>query len=249
MAASGLAISGTSTSGPDVIATTSDGAVYSDGTSELGMAGQPLAAPIVGIAPSLGGGYALVARDGGVFALPPGSPFFGSMGGHHLNAPIVGIANDGGVSYWLVAADGGVFSFNGAPFYGSMGGHHLNAPIVGMAPTYDGAGYWLVAADGGVFAFGDALFHGSMGGQRLNAPIVGIAQVSNASFPTVTGYYLAGADGGIFAFGGAVFNESGVGLIQSPVVGIASTDIANPTWPPVWGAEIATSNGQLLRLY
>src|SRR5271166_6569544 len=51
MAASGLAISGTSTSGPDVIATTSDGAVYSDGTSELGMAGQPLAAPIVGIAP------------------------------------------------------------------------------------------------------------------------------------------------------------------------------------------------------
>jgi hypothetical protein len=121
-----------------------------------------------------GGGYWLVANDGGVFGVD-GAPFFGSMGGKVLDAPIVGIAAtaDGG-GYWLVAADGGVFAFGDAPYLGSMGGKPLNKPIVGIASS-DSGGYWLVASDGGVFAFGDAPFLGSMGGQHLNAPITGIA--------------------------------------------------------------------------
>jgi hypothetical protein len=68
-----------------------------------------------------GGGYWLVAADGGIFALGT-APFHGSMGGHTLNAPIVGMAAtpDGG-GYWLVAGDGGIFSFGNAPFAGSRG--------------------------------------------------------------------------------------------------------------------------------
>jgi hypothetical protein len=84
---------------------------------------------------STGGGYALVASDGGVFSFGDAT-FYGSTGGTVLNQPIVGIAStpDGG-GYWLVARDGGVFSFGDATFYGSTGGTVLNQPIVGIAPS------------------------------------------------------------------------------------------------------------------
>ncbi|MEX6431153.1 hypothetical protein, partial [Ferrimicrobium acidiphilum] len=84
----------------------------------------PLNAPIVGMAAAPnGGGYWLVAADGGVFDFGD-AHFYGSTytygltgltGSHPLNAPIVGMAaapNGGG--YWLVAADGGVFDFGDA---------------------------------------------------------------------------------------------------------------------------------------
>ena len=72
-----------------------------------------------------GGGYWLVASDGGVFSYGD-ARFFGSTGGMHINAPIVGMATtpDGG-GYWLVASDGGVFSYGDARFFGSTGGMHL----------------------------------------------------------------------------------------------------------------------------
>ena len=127
--------------------------------------------PIVGMAATPdGGGYWLVASDGGVFSFGDAT-FYGSTGGFTLNKPIVGMATtpDGG-GYWLVASDGGVFSFGDATFYGSTGSMVLNKPIVGMAATPDGGGYWLVASDGGVFSFGDATFYGSTGGLTLAAP-------------------------------------------------------------------------------
>ncbi len=156
----------------------SDGGVFGlCGAPYLGsMAGQPLNAPIVGIAPTPnGGGFWLVASDGGVFAFGNAS-FYGSTGALRLNKPIVGIAatHDGG-GYWLVAADGGVFAFGDAAFSGSMGGMHLNASMVGIAGDPDGTGYWTVSSDGGVFSFGDAPYLGSASGQSLDAPIVGIA--------------------------------------------------------------------------
>ena len=121
------------------------------------LGGQPLNKPIVGMAATPdGGGYWLVASDGGVFSYGDAA-FYGSRGGQPLNKPIVGMAStpDGG-GYWLVASDGGVFSFGDAAFYGSRGGQPLNKPIVGMASDPNGAGYWLVASDGGIFSFGDA---------------------------------------------------------------------------------------------
>ncbi|HWE66521.1 MAG TPA: hypothetical protein VG298_07745 [Acidimicrobiales bacterium] len=179
---------------------TADGSV--SGPGSFGLAQNfHLNQPIVGVASTPdGGGYWLVAADGGVFSVGD-AVFHGSEGGVRLNQPIVGMAStpDGG-GYWLVAADGGVFSFGDAKFHGSEGGTRLNQPITGMASAPDGGGYWLVAADGGVFTFGDAKFHGSEGGVRLNAPIVGIAPTSTGG-----GYWLDGSDGGVFTFGDAGF--------------------------------------------
>ena len=112
--------------------------------------------PIVGTAATRsGGGYWLVAADGGIFSFGD-ARFYGSTGAMHLNQPIVGMAaSHSGHGYWLVAADGGIFSFGDARFYGSTGAMHLNQPIVGMAATPSGGGYWLVASDGGIFSFGD----------------------------------------------------------------------------------------------
>ena len=79
--------------------------------------------PVVGMAPTPdGGGYWLVASDGGIFSFGD-AEFYGSTGGIHLNKPIVGMAaTPDGLGYWLVASDGGIFSFGDAQFYGALGG-------------------------------------------------------------------------------------------------------------------------------
>ena len=149
-----------------------------------------------------GGGYWLVAADGGVFAFGD-ARFAGSMGGAHLNAPVVAMAAtpDGG-GYWLVAADGGVFAFGDARFAGSMGATTLARPMVAMVADAGTGGYWLIASDGGVFAFG-APFFGSTGALVLNRAVAGAAAVEDGG-----GYWMVGADGGVYAFGDAAFRGS-----------------------------------------
>ena len=84
-------------------------------------------------ATSDGGGYWLVASDGGIFTYGDAA-FDGSAGSIALNKPIVGMEpNPSGGGYWLVASDGGIFNYGDAAFYGSTGGTVLNAPIVGMS--------------------------------------------------------------------------------------------------------------------
>jgi hypothetical protein len=181
--------------------------------------------PVVGMASTPnGGGYWLVASDGGVFTFG-NAQFYGSTGGIALNQPIVGMASTpNGGGYWLVASDGGVFAFGNARFYGSTGAIHLNKPIVGTAATSDGNGYWLVASDGGVFSFGDAKFHGSTGGIAINKPIVGMAA-------TGAGYWLVAADGGVFTFGDAQFLGSlGGHSLAAPIVGIAGVPGGDGYW-------------------
>ncbi len=173
-----------------------------------------------------GGGYWLVASDGGIFSYGDAG-FDGSPGGTHLNDPIVGMAAtpDGG-GYWLVASDGGIFSYGDAGFDGSPGGTHLNDPIVGMAATPDGGGYWLVASDGGIFSYGDAGFDGSPGGTHLNDPIVGMAAT-----PDGGGYWLVASDGGIFSYGDAGFDGSPGGThLNDPIVGMAATPDGGGYW-------------------
>jgi hypothetical protein len=211
---------------PTYMTVASDGGVFSFGGLPFdgSMGGIKPAAPMVGIAPTVGPsgadgrGYWTVASDGGVFTFG-GAPFHGSMGAVKLNKPMVGMAADPATSgYWTVASDGGVFSFD-APFFGSMGAVKLNKPVVAIVPTSDGRGYWLIASDGGVFAFGDAGFAGSLGKITLNAPIVGAAS------PDSGGYWMVASDGGVFSFGDATYYGSlGGHVLSRPVVGIAAAD-------------------------
>jgi hypothetical protein len=171
--------------------------------------------PTVPVVP--GGGYRMVAADGGIFNFGDAG-FAGSTGAMHLNQPIVGMAaTPSGKGYWLVAADGGIFNFGDAGFLGSAGGAPLNRPVVGMAATPSGKGYWLVAADGGIFRFGDAGFYGSGGTASLAAPVVAMSAT-----PSGKGYRLAAADGQVLAFGDATY-AGGASSVSHPVVGIETT--------------------------
>ena len=129
------------------------------------MGGTRLNRPIVGMAATPdGGGYWLVASDGGIFSFGD-ARFHGSTGGQNSTSrwsawpPPPTAAATG---WWPPTA---ASSPSGTP--GSTGrwaATPLNQPVVGMASTPDGQGYWLVASDGGIFAFGDAGFYGSTGG-------------------------------------------------------------------------------------
>jgi hypothetical protein len=181
--------------------------------------------PAVPVVP--GGGYWLVAADGGVFSFGD-AHFAGSTGALHLASPVVGMAaTPSGHGYWLVAADGGVFSFGDAHFAGSTGALHLASPVVGMAATPSGHGYWLVAADGGVFSFGDAHFAGALpGGDRA------VALVRSADG---LGYWVARKGGGVDAFGDAPA-AGGPSGPSSPVVALAAT-------PSGHGYRVVSSDG------
>ena len=210
--------------------------------------------PIVGMAATPdGGGYWLVASDGGIFSYGD-ARFYGSTGGIHLNQPVVGMAATAdGKGYWLVAADGGIFSYGDAVFHGSTGAIHLNQPVVGMAATPGGGGYWLVARDGGIFNYGTAPFLGSMGGTPLNAPIVGMAGSG-------AGYWMAAADGGVFNFGTPFLGSMGGQSNANPVRAIAATPDGGGYWllpstppplpptvgPGATGAAVSTLQQQLL---
>jgi hypothetical protein len=81
-----------------------------------------------------GGGYWLVASDGGVFSFGD-APFLGSVatvGLGALNAPVVGItASSDGAGYALATAGGDVIPFGNGVAGGGLGG--LRAPIVGIS--------------------------------------------------------------------------------------------------------------------
>jgi len=215
---------------PGYWSTTADGAVYSFGGAPYhgGMAGQPLAKPIIGLtATPDGGGYWQLSSDGGIFSFG-NAAFHGSTGAMKLNQPVVGMASTPtGRGYWLVASDGGIFSFGDARFAGSTGALRLNKPIVGMAPTATGRGYWLVASDGGVFAFGDARYLGSTGGVAM-FPIVDLTPT-----PTGKGYWMTTTVGSVLAFGDAEW-EGGVDKVgfceTPPAVALTATKTGEGYW-------------------
>ncbi|MEX6430478.1 MAG: hypothetical protein ACYCWN_03790 [Ferrimicrobium sp.] len=239
------------------------GSTYTYGITGLSGA-HPLAAPIVGMAPSpSGNGYWLVAADGGVFDFG-NAKFYGSTytygitglsGAHPLAAPIVAmVPTPNGGGYWLVAADGGVFDFGNAKFYGSTyskgytglgGSHPLNGRIVGAVATPNGTGYWLVSSTGTVYNFGSAPNEGDVaskgytglgGSHPLPAPIV-----SMTADPSGNGYWLVGSDGTVYNFGSAP-NEGDVPGLPTP--GAAKPQPTNTTQVPKANAVPTSTSGQ-----
>ena len=172
----------------------------------------------------MGGGYWLVASDGGIFAFGDAS-FEGSMGSHHLNEPIVGMApTHDGRGYWLVASDGGIFAFGDAAFEGSLGSNPPSSPITYMAPTSDNNGYWILSQGGTVYGLGDASNYGSVRG--ASTPATSLAASSS------NGYWVLTADGAVHPFGDAA-------NFGSPAGGpVATVSLPNPpVGVPTFGLE------------
>ena len=178
--------------------------------------GSHLNQPIVGMAATAdGGGYWLVAADGGIFAFGDAG-FHGSMGGATSISRSSAWPHTGdGGGYWMVASDGGIFAFGDAAFFGSTGNLTLQKPIVGMAPTHDGGGYWMVASDGGIFAYGNAGFYGSLGNVPQSRPIVSMAATADGG-----GYWFTNNNGAVTAFGDATYWGSTPQVLNAPVVGM-----------------------------
>jgi hypothetical protein len=164
-----------------------------------------LNAPIVGMVPSAdGGGYFMVAADGGVFAFGD-AKFAGScpgIGGCSGSAVAV-LPDASGNGYWLVTATGNVYAFGDAVNYGAPGPQSV--PVTSAVRTPDGRGYWILYSNGSVAAFGDAA--------NLGGPVgfVGGANPATTIFTTSdgNGYWVASANGSVYNYGDAP-NDGGM---------------------------------------
>jgi hypothetical protein len=164
-----------------------------------------LNAPIVGMVPSAdGGGYFMVASDGGVFAFGD-ARFDGScyqIGGCSGSAVAVMPDRFAGIGYdyegyWLVTQTGNVYAFGNIPNYGAPGS--LGVPVTSAERIPDGFGYWILFGSGAISDFGDAGNFGSPGGT------LGGLNYASAFFATVlgNGYWVTSTTGQVFNFGDA----------------------------------------------
>ena len=166
-----------------------------------------LDAPIVGMVPSAdGGGYFMVASDGGVFAFGD-ARFAGSCPGIGgcAGAAVAVMPDASGNGYWLVTQSGNVYAFGDAPFYGSPG--QQSVPVTSAVRTPDGRGYWILFANGAIAYYGDAGEFGMPSSQ------MGGANPATAIFPTSDGggYWVAAANGAVANYGDAPNDGSMLG--------------------------------------
>jgi hypothetical protein len=166
-----------------------------------------LNAPIVGMVPSTdGGGYFMVASDGGVFAFGD-AHFAGSCPGIGgcTGAAVAVMPDASGNGYWLVTQSGHVYTFGDAPYFGAPGAQA--APVTSAVRTPDGRGYWILFANGAISNYGDAGSFGSPAGQ------MGGADPATAIFTTSDGggYWVAAANGAVSNYGDAPNDGSMLG--------------------------------------
>jgi hypothetical protein len=159
-----------------------------------------LDAPIVGMVPSSdGGGYFMVASDGGVFAFGD-ARFEGScpgIGGCR-GAAVAVVPDATGDGYWVVTSTGAVYTFGDATNYGQPG--QQSSAVTSATATSDGGGYWILDGAGQVFPLGDAASLGSM-----PAGSAGGFNPASAIFATSDGggYWVVTALGKVSPFGDA----------------------------------------------
>ena len=164
-----------------------------------------LNAPVVAMVPSAdGGGYFMVASDGGVFAFGD-ARFQGSCPGIGgcSGAGVAVMPDASGNGYWLVTATGHVYTFGDAAYYGAPG---PVGTVTSAVRTPDGNGYWILMSDGSVTAYGDARPFGQLPGGAAPAsnPATAIFSTSDGS-----GSWIATADGAVYPFGDAP-NDGGM---------------------------------------
>lgn len=84
----------------------------SDAVFQGSMGGEPLNAPVTSMTAAAGGGYCLVAADGGVFSFGSAT-FQGSVGGAQLSQPVASLVpaspTDGDRE---ITTGGGMFNFS-----------------------------------------------------------------------------------------------------------------------------------------
>jgi PKD repeat protein len=185
------------------------------GFSPAGSSGPyPLAAPIVAMVPSSdGGGYFMVASDGGVFAFGD-ARFAGSCPGiGGCSGPAVAVMPDAtGNGYWLVTSTGNVYAFGDAATFGSPS--HRSVAVTSAVRTPDGDGYWILYADGRVVPFGDAASHGDPSGTLGSDTATAIVSTSDGG-----GYWVMTAGGAADHYGDAPDDGSMSGAhLNAPVV-------------------------------
>jgi hypothetical protein len=195
-----------------------------------------------------GGGYWLVASDGGIFTFGDAG-FYGSTGSIRLNQPIVGMAStpDGG-GYWLVASDGGIFTFGDAGFYGSAVGR--SAPAVSIGGTGAG-GYATTLADGAVWEFGP----GNPGTEALQLPIpsgyvAAIRQTRLEEKAVAVALAQVGKPYAVGGVGPVSFDCSGLTLFAYAATGVALPRTAAQQFAAVAHVPLAAAQpGDLLFFY
>ena len=157
-----------------------------------------LDAPIVGMVASAdGGGYFMVASDGGVFAFGD-AHFAGSCPGIGgcSGAAVAVMPDASGDGYWLVTKSGAVYSFGDAPYFGAPG----RGTVTSAVATPDGQGYWILLSDGDVLAYGDASELGSPSSANFD-PLDYAAAIFATS--DGAGYWVTSAQGAVFDYGDA----------------------------------------------
>jgi hypothetical protein len=167
-----------------------------------------LNAPIVGVVPSVdGGGYFMVAADGGVFTFGD-ARFEGScpsIGG--CSGTAVAVMPDAtGNGYWLVTSTGRVYAFGDAVSYGAPGPQSLQ--VTSAVRTTDSGGYWILFANGVVDAYGDAK---DFGGPTSSVHALDPATTIFTT-PDGGGYWVASADGSVFTYGDAPYEGGASGM-------------------------------------
>jgi subtilase family serine protease len=194
------------------------GSIPGQGLHPAGSGLQPsLNAPIVGMVPSAnGGGYFMVASDGGVFAFGD-ARFEGSCPGIGgcAGAAVAVVPDASGNGYWLVTQTGHVYAFGDAAAYGAPGPQA--AAVTSAVRTSDGNGYYILLADGSVFAYGDAVGRGGPSGVGGLDPASAIFTDSGGG-----GYWVSTALGAVYTYGDAPDDGSMAGTTLNGAI-IAAT--------------------------